>query len=43
MKRDIKKMIKKHKNFNSFRKVIKILEKTGSLPRKYKPHRLKGE
>lgn len=41
-KKDIKLCQKRNYDFQEFKDVIKILEKTGKLPAKYKPHILSG-
>lgn len=41
-KKDIKLCQKRNYDFQEFKTVIEILEKTGKLPAKYKPHTLSG-
>jgi len=42
-KKDLKKIQNNSKKISSLEVVLKLLSKTGSLPRKYKPHLLSGE
>lgn len=41
-KRSFKKCLKRGCDEDKFRKVITILSESGSLPTKYRPHKLKG-
>lgn len=41
-KKDIKRCEKRRLDMGSLKKVVHILEKSGKLPAKYKPHELKG-
>ena len=40
--KDIKTLIKKHYDFETFKKVIQLLENEGLLPNKFKEHTLVG-
>jgi len=42
IKRDLAKLQKKGKNRDKFKKTIAQLLRNGSLPQKYRPHKLKG-
>lgn len=42
IKKDIKLAKKRNLNLSLFKKVIILLENTGKLPQKYKPHKLTG-
>ena len=41
--RSLKKCIKRGFNIAKFKEVIDLLTETGSLPQKYRPHKLSGE
>lgn len=41
-KKSLKKCFKRGLNVEKLRDAIKILEKTGTLPAKYRPHKLSG-
>lgn len=41
--KDVKLCIKRKFNIKLLQTVMKLLEETGTLPRKYKPHKLKGK
>lgn len=40
--KDIKRCIKRHYPMENLKEVIKLLEDTGKLPPKYRPHKLSG-
>ena len=40
--RDLKRALKKHKNIKKLEEIVNILQLEGTLPRKYKPHKLSG-
>ena len=42
IKKEVKLAQKRGLDMNLFKEVVKLLEKNGSLPAKYKPHVLKG-
>ena len=42
-KRSFKKCMKRGLDLNAFQTVVEMLASTGTLPPKYKPHRLKGK
>jgi mRNA interferase YafQ len=41
--KSLKKCIKRGLNINKFKEVLDILSATGSLPKKYNPHKLSGK
>ncbi len=41
--KDVKLCVKRKLNIELLQTVMKLLEKTVSLPQKYKPHKLKGK
>ncbi len=41
--KDVKLCIKRKLNITLLQKVMKLLEQNGTLPQKYKPHKLKGK
>lgn len=43
LKKDIRLAQKRNLDMALFKRVVKTLEKSGKLPAKYKPHKLKGE
>lgn len=42
-KKAFKRCIKRNLNINAFEEVVGILASTGSLPKKYKPHKLSSK
>lgn len=41
--KDVKRCIKRNLDIELLRKTMKLLEQTGTLPKEYKPHKLKGK